>query len=201
MHMRTAKLSIIACALVIMATAHAQAPPRPDSDSRAAEVALSDGTLQLRYFSEGAKVGVDQGSLSLGAFMGEERDLVLTGGVLVPVDFNLGRLSVSLGPQAYAALLQEENSDVFALALGMQARYLLARERNMAVVGSAYYSPDVTTFGSADNITDLEARLEMRVTRSIVGFAGYRWFELDLLDTRQRKLQEEIFIGGRWLFD
>ena len=199
--MRIATPFMATLALMTMVDAYAQAPPPPDPDNRSAEVTISDDALQFRYFTDAGKVGVDQGTLSFGAFLGEARDVVLTAGLLVPFDFNLGRLDVRLGPQAYAALLQDENSDVFALALGAQVRLPLAPSRNMAIVGTAYYSPDVTTFGSADNVTDLEARLELRVTRSIVGMIGYRWFELDLTDAPTRRPQDEFFVGGRWLFD
>jgi hypothetical protein len=60
------------------------------------------------------------------------------------------------------------------------------------------YSPDITTFGSADNLTDLEARIEARLGKRLIGFAGHRWFRMDLLMREERDLQNEIFAGARW---
>jgi hypothetical protein len=113
-------------------------------------------------------------------------------------DLELGAFEIDFGPQAYAALLEEENEDVFAIALGVEARLNLVPSRALAVVGTAFYSPDVLTFGSADNVTDFAARAEIRLRERIVGFAGYRWFELDLLMREERRLQNEIFAGVRW---
>jgi hypothetical protein len=42
------------------------------------------------------------------------------------------------------------------------------------------------------------ARAEMRLSDRLVGLAGYRWFELDVLMREERKLQNEIFAGVRW---
>ncbi len=54
------------------------------------------------------------------------------------------------------------------------------------------------TFGSADNLQDYMARAEIRLNSSLLGFVGYRWFELDLLERQERKLQNELFAGVRW---
>lgn len=167
----------------------------------AVELALSDGTLQFDYLTDGDTIGVDDGRMDLGLFLSEERDIVLTGGVLVEIEPLVGRwLRIELGPKVYAALLEEENNDVFALSLGGQIRWDVVRSRGIAVVGSAYYAPDIFAFGEADNITDLSARVELRLTEDVVGFAGARWFELDLLDGQERELQEELLVGARWQF-
>jgi hypothetical protein len=162
------------------------------------ELALSNQTAQLRYRAP-TDIGGQSGSeVSYAVFLSEERDIVASAALLFGTTLNLGALSVQLGPQAYAALLNEENQDVFALAVGGQIRYDLVPTQRIAIVGSAFWSPDVLTFGEADNITDFMARAEMRLTDRVVGFAGYRWFELDLLMRENRKLQNELFAGINW---
>ena len=187
------------CALAGAQMLHAEEPVSSEAARAQAEVALSDQTLQLRYSTNGRSVNADDAALTYGVFLSEERDVVLSADLQFHADFNLGRrLAVTCGPQLYAALLEEENNDVVALAVGAQVRYAVAPDRDLAVVGSAYYSPDVLTFGSADNLRDLQARLEMRLTRRLTGFAGYRWFQLDLLMRERRDLQNELFAGARW---
>jgi YfaZ precursor len=167
----------------------------------AAEVALSNDTLQVRYIMSGDRFGADGGQASAGFFLSEERDIVLSGGVLFPANLELGPVSVLFGPRAYAALLDEENSDVMALTVGTQLRFDLDRRRGFAIVGEAFYSPDILTFGSADNLTDLSARAELRLTPQLTGFAGMRWFEFDLTEgDGERTLQEELFAGVGWRF-
>jgi len=115
---------------------------------------LSDQALQLRYLTDGDSVNVDDAALLLGAFLGEERDVVLSAGLQFPT--------------------------------------------SLALAGRACYSPDILTFGSADNLVDLEARVEIRFAKRLVGFAGQRWFEMDLLMTQERELPNELFAGIRW---
>jgi hypothetical protein len=165
------------------------------------EIALSNDTLQLRYISSGEKVGVG-GSRFQGTFLlSEERDIVLSGGLLFPAGLDLGRLSIAFGPQLYAALLQDENNDVMSISVGADLRYVLNRRLGLAISGQAFYAPDILTFGSADNLTDLSARVELGVAPRLTAFAGMRWFEFDLTDGGgERTLQEEVFVGVGYRF-
>lgn len=167
-----------------------------------AEIALSNDTLQLKYISAGNVVGVDRRSQFSGAFfLSEERDIVLSGGLLFPADLDLGRLSILFGPQLYAALLEEENNDVMAVSVGTEVRLLLDQRTRLAVAGHAFYSPDILTFGSADNLTDLGARVELGVAPQLTVFGGMRWFEFDLTEgDGERTLQEELFVGFGYRF-
>jgi hypothetical protein len=102
--------------------AHAQAPR--NAESPAAELALSDDALQLRYDRSTDIVG-EGGRMAFGLFLSEDRDVVGSGELLLKSDlnFNYGALEIRFGPQAYAALLNEQNQDVFSLAIGLEARW------------------------------------------------------------------------------
>jgi hypothetical protein len=180
-------------------TANAQ---QAEGRSRAlGELALSNDTMQLRYVSSDHEVGSFRGQVSGAFFLSEERDIVLSAGMTVPMDWNSGPLSISIGPRVYAALLQEENSDVMAISLGTDVRLSLNRRSGLAVAGHAYYAPDILTFGSADNLTDLGARVEINATPRMIAFAGMRWFEFDLTNGGgTRTLQEELFGGFGYRF-
>jgi hypothetical protein len=192
--MRPRLTLFIAVSVLGCVTLHAQGA---DSDTRHLELALSDETAQVRYDGP-TSVGGDDSRAVYSIFLSEDRDVVGTAAVMIDSDLDLGALTLRFGPQAYAALLDEENEDVLALSVGAEARLDLARNRGLAVVGSAFYSPDILTFGSADNLRDFMARAEMRISDRLLGFAGYRWFELDALMREERQLQKEIFAGVRW---
>lgn len=166
------------------------------------EAALSNDTFQLRYMSSGSKLGLDRKTIASGGFfLSEDRDIVLSGGVLFPANLDVGRLDFHFGPRVYAALLQDENDDVLSVTLGAQARFLLNRRSGLAVVGEAYYGPDILTFGSGDSLTDLSARAEMQVAERLLAFAGMRWFEFDLTEGGgDRTLQDEVFVGVGYSF-
>lgn len=169
--------------------------------SSSAEIALSNDTLELRYLGGSDQLGVGGGSrLSGGFFLSEDRDIVLDAGLVFPV-IGDGRLTVAVGPQVYAALLDEENNDVLSVTLGAQARLLLHQRWGLAISGKAYYGPDILTFGTADSLTDLSARVEMGVASRVQAFAGMRWFEFDLTQGGgEQTLMEEVFVGAAYRF-
>ena len=192
------KMRIAILAAVIASTsAHAQ---QRDADEQRGELALSNDTLQLRYLGKQGGVG-GGGQLTGAFFLSEERDIVLSAGALFPANLDFGRLTLRFGPQAYAALLEEENNDVLAMSVGAEARYVLNRRMGLALSGQAFYAPDVLTFGSADSLTDLSARAELQVAPQMLAFGGMRWFEFDLIeDGGVRTLQEELFVGIGYRF-
>lgn len=199
----------IAIAAVVLSSfalaAHAQTRPASDDDPQRGELSLSNETLQLRYIGRDGQVG-EGGRINGAFFLSEERDIVLSGGVLFPAalpdNLTVGqRLTLRFGPQVYAALLQEENNDVLAMSVGVEARFVVNRRMGLAVSGQAFYAPDILTFGSADNLTDLSARVEMRVAPELLAFGGMRWFEFDLTEGGgTTTLQDELFFGVGYRF-
>ena len=192
--MRIALTGFLLVSGSIAALAAAQNAP----DGRSLELSMSDETAQLRYIDPEEILGRDNSEISYTLFLSEDRDVVGSAAAMMDTNLSVGQFNIRVGPQAYVGLLSEENNDVFALSFGVDARLNLARNQGIAIAGSAFWSPDVLTFGSADNLTDFMARVEAQLTNRLLGFAGYRWFELDLLDRQERKLQNEIFAGVRW---
>jgi YfaZ precursor len=188
-------------AILILATHAATAQQRDSGRAASGELALSNDTLQLRYLGSGQVVGVGGAQFTGSALLAEQRDFVLDAGLLYPMEFGINRLQVKIGPQVYAALLQEENDDVMAITLGTEVRFFIDPSRGLAVSGQAFYSPDILTFGSADNLTDLSARVEVNVAEKVQAFVGMRWFEFDLTEGRgKRTLQDEAFVGVGYRF-
>jgi hypothetical protein len=185
-------------ALALLST-QALAQQRESASGSRGELAISNDTLQLRYVGSGQTVGVDNSQFAAGVFLGEERDIVLNAGVLFPAPLGIDRLQIKVGPQAYAALLEDENDDVMAMSVGLEARFFIGG--GLAVSGQAFYAPDILTFGSADNLTDLSARVEYDAGSQVQVFAGMRWFEFDLTDGMgERTLQDEVFVGIGYRF-
>jgi hypothetical protein len=147
-------------------------------------------------------VDVGNGGRASGAlFLSEDRDIVLNGDLLFPAQIGFDRLQLLFGPRAYAALLEDENTDVFAVSLGVEARFVIDPGSGLAIAGQAFYAPDILTFGTADNLTDLSARIELGLQDRLTVFGGMRWFEFDLInDLGTRTLQEELFAGLSWRF-
>lgn len=190
------KLLVASAAGLLLLASVAEAQRDDPLAGSSAEVALSNDTLQLQYQTSGSMVGVEEGRFTGAFFLSEDRDIVFSAGLGFPVDVGLGRLTVLVGPQVYAALLDEENNDVLSMSVGAQLRFLLNRDMGLALAGHAYYAPDILTFGSADNLTDLSARVELGLGSQVTAFGGMRWFEFDLAEGGgEQTLQEEVFVG------
>lgn len=195
----TALILFLSATFLAVCSAQAQ---ESESTPRA-EVQLSNDTLQMRYMADGDRVNVGANSqASLTFFLSEQRDIVLSGDLLFPAKLDFAPpLGIRFGPRAYAALLEDENNDVMAISVGVEARFELDRRSGLAIAGHAFYAPDIVTFGSADNLTDLGARVEIRAAPRLLVFGGMRWFEFDLTDgSGERTLQEEVFVGAGWRF-
>jgi hypothetical protein len=190
-------IAILATVLACIATS---ANSQESAGGQRGEVSLSNDTLQLRYVGEDGAVG-GNGQLTGAFFLSEERDIVLSAGALFPANLDIGRLTLRFGPQVYAALLDEENNDVLAMSVGAEARFVLNRRMGLAVSGQAFYAPDILTFGAADNLTDLSARVEVQAGPQLLAFGGMRWFEFDLIEGGgEQTLQEELFVGVGYRF-
>ncbi len=166
------------------------------------EVALTEETLQGWYIMDSARVGVEGGDLSLGLLLSDERDIVAQGGLMVPAlatDIGTGPISVRFGARAYGALLAEPDDDVFGLAPGVEARFALPVGIPMTAVGSIFYAPDIVTFGEADDIVDLNARLEIHFVEQITAFGGFRLLTFDR-DFGEDDVVENIQLGVRFAF-
>jgi hypothetical protein len=204
MQVRVAIVAVVLSSFALAAHAQ-QRRTSDDEDAQRGELALSNETLQLRYVGREGQVG-EGGRINGAFFLSEERDIILSGGVLFPAalpdNLSVGqRLTLRFGPQVYAALLQEENNDVLAMSVGAEARFIVNRRMGLAVSGQAFYAPDILTFGSADNLTDLSARVEMQVGPDLLAFAGMRWFEFDLTEGGgTTTLQDELFFGVGYRF-
>ncbi len=173
------------------------APHAARAQEAAGEVALSDESVQLRYLAWGTG---QSSELGFGLFLNENRDIIATSHYYIKAQaIGSNRLTLQVGPVAYAAMLNTENTDVFAIAVAAELRYEFLQRQGITVALQGAYAPDILTFGSADNLYDFTGRVEMPLTNSIIGFAGYRKLEFDLL-TGDREIEESAIVGIRYLF-
>jgi len=193
-------LSCIALLLVSNESV-AQAKTETKTYSSTAEIALSDQTLELGYMDTGDHFGMEKSQLRGAFFLSEDRDILLSAGLQFPANFDLGPVTLTFGPQLYAALLNDENSDIMAVSIGTEVRFDLIPSYGVAVTGHAYYAPDVLTFGSADKLTDFSARLEADLADRLTIFGGYRWLRFDLTEgAGEQTLQDGFFAGFGYRF-
>ena len=182
------------------ALAQQQGDNRVSTLDHAVEMYISDDALQARYVRT-----LDLGELGPtevrgGFFYNEDRDLIVSGDLLTSVgdEIDARRFEVRVGTRVYGAFLALEDQDVFGVGLGGEAQYFFNRSRSTSVQLSVFYSPDIVTFGTADNIKDASLRLITRLRDGTDVFVGFRAFEIDL--DVDREVDDNMHIGFRRSF-
>ncbi len=175
----------------------------PDSTvtTHGKEAYIAEDAIQAMYTRN-----MDVGELGVndvrgGFFFSEERDFVLIGDMLVDVGRPERRPNwmLDVGPRVYGALLNVENQDIFAIALGGRLNYLFRQNGITTISVSAFYAPDIVTFGNADNVIDASVRFETQLTEATRIFLGYRLFEFELVEAN-RQIDDGAHIGVRRQF-
>ena len=182
------------------ALAQQQGDNRVSTLDHAVEMYISDDALQARYVRT-----LDLGELGPtevrgGFFYNEDRDLIVSGDLLTSVgdEIDARRFEVRVGTRVYGAFLALEDQDVFGVGLGGEAQYFFNRSRSTSVQLSVFYSPDIVTFGTADNIKDASLRLITRLRDGTDVFVGFRSFEIDV--DPDREVDDNMHIGFRRSF-
>ena len=182
----------------------APVPPTPiemAGEGTAIEVALSDDYIQGRYYTGGGILGFDDATGHVGVYFSDNRDVIGNIGLMsdrVSLFKDFGNLSLSVGARTYVALLSDPDDDVVGLAPGIEGRYGLPFDFPLALVGNFFYSPDVLTLGDAEDIIDLDLRVEAEVIPDIVGFIGFREFQFDSDEGSNKDVASEIQLGARF---
>jgi len=177
--------------------------PRPNDASTYVEATGGNSVLQLRYLAPSPWAvtgGPSRSDLDYGFLLSEDRDIILSSALMFHTNLHvLPGLSIDVGPQGYLALLSAATkTNVFAVAFGADARYLVLPRWGIAAFGSAYYSPGVLTFGSAHNLYDFSAGAQVQFTPRLAGIAGYRWLKFTTVNEPDVRVENEVFVGLRW---
>ena len=162
---------------------------------------VSDKAFSIQYERSTVEYGVAQGRVDAGFLFTEARDLLFQGGFAIDAPTLASSFRFSFGTRAYIALQGEENNDAFALGLGVEAAYNLPSERlPLELHASAYYAPDVTTFGQGERFIDLNVDVILPVRQQFDVFAGFRFLRIDLRPG-ERDLDDQIHGGIRYSFN
>ncbi len=183
-------------AVASLAQAQEEVPMR-----HSGEILLSDEAMQFKYLTNGERYGVDNTDVSVGVFLSEEQDVVLSAGLLMDtqlLDFiRWDRINLRLGVQGYGMLLGRDDTDIVTLSGGGEVRFVLFPRADVIITAFGYYAPDILTFGSADNMHDIGATIQAPITDRLTGFAGYRDFDVELIGDATQ-LQGSIILGVRY---
>lgn len=199
--------TVLATALFPLVLQAQQPPPQPPpvtgarlTSDQAMEVYISEDAVQGMYARQLNIQEFGRTEVRAGVFYNEARDLIAIADGLARIgEIEQRRLTFGAGPRMYAAFLNTENEDIFAIGIGGEARYRLGREQSASIMLAAYYAPDIMTFGTADNMSDVTLRIDFGLNSAVNVFAGYRILEIETL-TEDREIDDHLHLGFRWNF-
>ena len=166
----------------------------------AVEFYISDDALQAQYVRMLDLGEVGPTEVRGGFFYNEDGDLIAMGDLLAFIGDDIGvrSLEVRVGTRVYGAFLAPEDEDTFGIGLGGEAQYFFNAARTASVTLAAYYSPDIATFGDADNVKDASLRFMTRLRNGTDVFVGFRMFEIDM--PVDREVDDNLHLGFRRSF-
>jgi hypothetical protein len=174
---------------------------RVDAVERYIEAYVSEDALQAQYVQELRIEGFGPVEARGGIFYNETRDLIGMVDLLLYIGDQADRrqIEVNVGTRLYGAFLNTENEDTFSVGFGGEAQYFFTRDQRTSLKLSAFYGPDILTFGIADNVRDVGLRLQTRIREGTDVFVGYRSLEIETV-LATRDLDDEVHIGFRRSF-
>jgi len=204
-----ARLRVVFATLAFLPAAAALAQQTPvvtgeaKDPSQAVDFYVSQKALQAQYARDLDISHLGTTRVRAGFFYNEDRDLILVADLLAYTgkaqDPRNRRLEFRVGTRAYAAFLAVENNDVFSVAIGGEAEWFFLKDRGASLLLSAYYAPDITSFGEANNISDTALRLMLRLNDQASVYVGYRLFTIDQI-AGERDVDDNVHIGIQFRF-
>jgi hypothetical protein len=177
------------------------------SVNQSVEAYVSGKTIDVQYYRELRIEDVGPMQASAGILYNESRDLVGIFDALVYLGDQARQreIEVSVGSRVFAAFLNQENEDTLGVGFGGQAEWFFNQKRRSSLRLSAFYAPDILTFGIANNIRDYAMDLQTKIgaNRPTFAFVGFRHLEVDTVKeavSGNRNLDNEIHIGFRRTF-
>ena len=171
---------------------------RVDAADRYIEAYVSDDSLQAQYVQELRIEGFGPVEARGGVFYNETRDLIAVVDGLLDIgdQADRRRIEVKVGTRLYGAFLNAENEDTFAVGFGGEAAFFFTSEQRSSIQLTAFYAPDILTFGIATNIQDASLRLQTRIREATDIYIGYRSLEVQTT-LGDREVDDNVHIGFR----
>ncbi len=201
--LRSPMIAWITLLLVVAGPSVAQqqdSRPRVTSTDHAVEFYISENALQAQYVRMLDLGEIGPTEVRGGFFYNEDGDLIGMGDLLMDVgdEVDARRFELRFGTRLYGAFLAPEDEDVFSIGIGGEAEYFFNQARTVSAKVGLFYSPDIVTFGAADNVKDVSLRLMAQMRDGTDIFVGFRVFEMDL--PIDREVDDNVHVGFRRSF-
>lgn len=162
---------------------------------------------ELTFMTQSSSFGYGGADIGFGALINEYNDVIANGSILVSGSSagEVKGLHFGVGAKAYLGTLEGPNSvsldvDGGAIAIGGRVRYVFPGSAPLAVLGEAFYAPEVTSISDFDGLVEYRLALELEVTPSARAYVGYRRLEVTYARDIDYEVDDAAHLGVRFEF-
>jgi hypothetical protein len=164
------------------------------------DINLRDTSAQFQYSAALGSTTLGKSAMHLGYLYTSKTNSYVDFGILVKDEVSPNTPGLTVGVGVKGLLAKANTHSTSAVALGGIARYALPAVPRLGIVGSAYWSPSILTFGDADRTIETGARVEYEVIPQATAYLGYRKIRIGLKGLSDATLDEGAHIGVRLSF-
>ncbi|MEO6975312.1 MAG: YfaZ family outer membrane protein [Gallionella sp.] len=170
------------------------------------DINLRDSSAQFQYISSLGRDPLGKTKFHAGVLYVNRQNMLGDFGLVVQDELgdNAPGFSVGVGLKGLVARVTGNNSTIVnstsALALGGLVRYSPPDIKRLGVVGEAYMSPNIVTFGDANRYIETNLRVEYEVIPQAVAYIGYRKIKFGINNRPDAILDEGVNLGVRISF-
>ncbi len=168
---------------------------------------IGSDAAELTFLTQTATFGYGGADIGFGALINEDDDFIANAAILVSGSSkgDVKGLHLGVGVKAYAGSLDgpgRVSLDVNggAIAIGGRVRYLLPSNVPVAILGEAYFAPDITSISDFDGLVEFRLSLELEITPSAVAYIGYRKLEVTFNNNVEYDVDSSAHFGVRFEF-
>ncbi|VAW50839.1 hypothetical protein MNBD_GAMMA05-1067 [hydrothermal vent metagenome] len=181
--------------------------PFNSAQAGAIDFRVGSDIAELTFLTQTASFGYGGADIGFGALVNDENDVIASGFILVSGSSagDVKALHFGVGTKAYVGTLEGPGSgsidvDGGAVAIGGRVRYVFPGSTPLAVLGEAFYAPEVTNISDFDGLVEYRVALELEVTPSARAYVGYRYLEVTFSDDIEYEVDDAAHIGVRFEF-
>jgi hypothetical protein len=165
------------------------------------DINLRDSSAQVQYKSSMGRDALGKTEFHVGVLYAKPNNTLGDAGVLVKDEVGSSVPGVSVGIGIKGLVAHTLGTNESALALGGMVRYSPPEVHRLGIIGTVYFSPNITTFGDADRFTETGVRVEYEIIpQAAAAYLGYRKIRFGLSGAPNVILDEGIHVGVRLSF-
>ncbi len=175
--------------------------------ANAIDFRVGGDAAEMTFLTQASSFGYGGADIGFSALINEDNDIIATASILVSGSSagDVKGLHFGVGAKAYAGAIDgpgpnELDVNGGAIAIGARMRYVFPGSAPFAILGEAFFAPEVTSISDFDGLVEYRLALELEVTPSARAYIGYRMLEVEFNRNVDFEVDDSAHVGVRFEF-